>query len=228
MLNDDQTDMPTTFRFDDHEVRVLRDEQGETWFIAGDVAAVLGYRDANNMVRWLDDDESDTQIVSIRSENGVFQSREVTIISEFGLYHALLKSRRPEAKSFLRWVTHEVLPALNRTGTYSAQPGTPESADASESFEAEWIIEECGSVRSLPILGSTAIAQFSSLVGLFEGGYHMGTDEAVRAASRVWFRQTGMDLWPILQQAFTPLEKSSITNLLDVSMGCYPPPKRKQ
>lgn len=231
MMNTDPSNMPVTFHFDSHEIQVLYNAQGEAWFIASDVAAVLGYRDALNMVRWLDDDESDTQIMSIRSVNGVIQDREVTIISESGLYHALLKSRRPEAKPFRRWVTHEVLPALRRTGAYSTRSAAsqqPESrSESSRAFEsADWLVEECDSISTLPILGPTAIAQFSSLVSLFESAYRMSTDEAVQAASRVWLHQTGIDLGIIFRQAFAPRVKSPWAGLLDVSLN-WPPSKPK-
>ncbi|MDZ7896395.1 MAG: Bro-N domain-containing protein [Sphingobium sp.] len=84
------------------------------WWVAGDVARVLGYRDAPNMCRLLDEDEQLTHNVSSRSVNGVVQDRDVTIISESGLYHAILKSRRAEAKAFRKWVTAQVLPAIRR------------------------------------------------------------------------------------------------------------------
>ena len=84
------------FQFHTTEVRtVLRD--GQVWFVASDVAQALGYAEAYDMTRFLDEDEAAPHIVRIRSENGTIQTREVTIISESGLYHALLKSRKPEA-----------------------------------------------------------------------------------------------------------------------------------
>jgi hypothetical protein len=71
------------------------------------------------MVRMLDDDEAAPHNVGVRSENGVEQDREMTIISESGLYACILKSRRPEAKAFRKWVTGEVLPTLRKTGRYA-------------------------------------------------------------------------------------------------------------
>lgn len=116
----------TVFAFDSAAVRTLvRD--GDPWFVAGDVANVLGYRDASNMVRMLDEDEADTHNLSTSSENGVVQDREVTIINESGLYACVLKSRRPEAKAFRKWITSEVLPALRRNGQY-AVPGPGQAA----------------------------------------------------------------------------------------------------
>lgn len=110
------------FQFGDQAIRVL--ELGDTvWFVAGDVAQVLGYADAKQMTRWLDEDEAALHNVQSRSENGTLQSREVTIISESGLYNAVLKSRRPEAKPFRRWVTEEVLPSIRKTGGYRKRGG---------------------------------------------------------------------------------------------------------
>ncbi|SEQ11121.1 BRO family, N-terminal domain [Azotobacter beijerinckii] len=105
------------FSFDQHPVRVI-ERDGELWFVAGDVAEALEYRDAGNMIRNLDDDEADTHIVSTRSDNGVEQDRELLIINESGLYAAILKSRKPAAKRFKKWVTSEVLPSIRKTGRY--------------------------------------------------------------------------------------------------------------
>lgn len=98
-------------------------EDGEPWFVASDIAKALGYRMASDMNRRLDDDEKGTR--SVRTPGG---TQEMTVISEAGLYSAVLGSKLPEAKAFKRWVTHEVLPAIRRTGGYmAAKPDeTPE------------------------------------------------------------------------------------------------------
>ncbi len=108
-----QAALPATFQFGSTEVRTV-DRDGQVWFVAGDVAKALNYADAVQMTRVLDDDEADLHTMQIRSENGTLQTREVTILSESGLYHALLKSRKPQARPFRRWVTQEVLPAIRR------------------------------------------------------------------------------------------------------------------
>lgn len=108
------------FAYGDALVRVV-EINAAPWWVAGDVAKVLGYREARDMTRHLDDDEQLPHIVR-RLEGGREVDREVTIISESGLYHAILKSRRPEAKPFRKWVTSEVLPAIRRNGFY-AMPG---------------------------------------------------------------------------------------------------------
>ena len=105
------------FDFKNHSVRVI-DEDGEPWFVAMDVAEVLGYSDAHKMCSKLDEDEkSNRQIGGLGTQTG---GRGTTIINEAGLYSCILTSQKPEAKPFKRWVTHEVLPAIRKTGSYSA------------------------------------------------------------------------------------------------------------
>lgn len=115
---------PSVFNFGTHAVRiVVRD--GEPWFVASDVCATLGYRDAEKGTRNLGSHQkADTQIVGT-SSNGTDQARRVTIINESGLYRLVLRSRKPEAEKFSDWVTGEVLPSIRKTGRYeepSAQP----------------------------------------------------------------------------------------------------------
>ena len=118
------------FAFDSQAVRVvLRD--GEPWFAATDVAEVLGYRNAPDMTRMLDEEEKDTQIV--RTPGG---NQSLTVINESGMYACVLKSRRPEAKRFRKWVTSEVLPSIRKTGRYEVPapdlgmpPRLPQPAD---------------------------------------------------------------------------------------------------
>lgn len=106
-----------TFQFNGKSIQVINKEN-QAWFIANEVANLLGYRDAHNLTRILDDDEAGTHNMSIRSENGIEQTRVVTIINESGLYHAAFKSRKAEVKPFRKWVTAEVLPQIRKTGKY--------------------------------------------------------------------------------------------------------------
>lgn len=96
---------------------------GEPWFVATDVAKALGYRMASDMTRRLDDDEKGTR--SMRTPGG---EQELSVISEAGLYNAILGSKVPGAREFKRWVTHDVLPALRRDGAYVASDGTEDDA----------------------------------------------------------------------------------------------------
>ncbi|WP_078316036.1 phage antirepressor KilAC domain-containing protein [Mycobacterium sp. D16Q16] len=109
------------FTFEDHQhIRVLRNVDGEPWFVGADVARTLGYRDAHNMLRRLDADERGTQSVS--TPGG---PQTLGVISEPGLYAAILGSQIEGAQRFKRWIAREVLPAIRKTGTYSAYPAQP-------------------------------------------------------------------------------------------------------
>ena len=99
-------------------IRAMRGEDGEPWFVASDVAKALGYRDAEKMTRRLDDDEKGTR--SVGTPGG---EQQMTIITEAGMYSAVLGSKVEGAKRFKRWVTHDVLPALRRDGAYVASSG---------------------------------------------------------------------------------------------------------
>lgn len=100
------------FQFEDREVRVV-DVDGAPWFVASDVAKILGYREAYHLTRGLEADEKGPQIVGTPSG-----TQEMTAISEAGLYSAILRSRAEGAREFKRWVTHEVLPAIRQHGGY--------------------------------------------------------------------------------------------------------------
>ena len=90
---------------------------GEPRFLAADLARVLGYRDANTAIRKVHLDEKGTHIV--RTPGG---DQEMAVVTEPGLYSLVMGSRRPEAQAFKRWVTHEVLPAIRKTGRYETAP----------------------------------------------------------------------------------------------------------
>ena len=117
----------TTLQFNNDQfgqLRVVRDESGEPWFVAKDVCDALGI--ATNHLRedgrGLDEDE----VLSLPNWEG--KGSAPLIVSEPGFYKLVLKSRKPEAKAFQRWVTHEVLPSIRKKGGYiaAAADETPE------------------------------------------------------------------------------------------------------
>lgn len=118
-------------------IRALRGEDGEPWFVAKDVATILGYGDATHMTRRLESDEKGLR--SVETLGGI---QSVTVVTEPGLYSAILGSRVPEAKAFKRWVTHEVLPAIRRDGGYMvARDETPEQTMARAVLLAQQTID---------------------------------------------------------------------------------------
>lgn len=106
-----------TFNFNNAPLRTLTDESGDPWFIAKDACDILGI-DTNHLREALDDDE----ITNLRNSEVWNQpGRAPLIISEPGLYKLIMRSRKPEAKEFQRWVTHEVLPSIRKHGAYMTQ-----------------------------------------------------------------------------------------------------------
>lgn len=103
---------PAVFSFYEHQVRTVVIDDG-VWFVCTDVAEALGYRNAPDASRHLDDDEKGTHI--LRTPGG---DQKLTIINESGLYALVLRSRKPEARKFAKWVTAEVLPTIRKTGAY--------------------------------------------------------------------------------------------------------------
>lgn len=109
------------FEFEGNKVRALADGD-EVMFVASDIAKILGYRDAEKLTRTLDDEEKGTR--PIGTHGG---TQTMTVISEPGLYKAILQRQtgrmevevtREFVKRFQRWVTHEVLPQIRKTGGY--------------------------------------------------------------------------------------------------------------
>jgi prophage antirepressor-like protein len=128
----------SVFQFQSYPVRTLQIDEAP-WFVASDIAKVLGYRDAEQISRHLDADEKRAQIVDVqggtifsgtppkapafkgtRPVSTLHTPQRMTIISESGMYAAVLRSNRPEANKFRKWVTSVVLPAIRKNGAYAA------------------------------------------------------------------------------------------------------------
>jgi anti-repressor protein len=99
------------FNYESKEVRVIKDNEGNPWWIASDVCEIIGLSNTTEALRNLDDDEKSTLRIS---EGGP----ERNIINEPGLYLLIIRSNKPEAKKFKRWITHEVLPSIRKKGRY--------------------------------------------------------------------------------------------------------------
>lgn len=113
------------YQFDGRNIRIIEID-GEVWFVAADVAVELGHREAYHLTRLLDEDEKAPHIVgTIRGD------QEVTLISEAGLYRAIVQRRttkrmddkvKARLARFDRWVFHDVLPTIRKTGGYGHPP----------------------------------------------------------------------------------------------------------
>lgn len=100
------------FSYNGAQVRTV-EQNGEPWWVLKDVCDILGIANSRDVVNRLDDDEKG--VGQIDTLGG---AQEMTIISESGLYNVILRSDKPEAKPFRKWVTAEVLPTIRRNGGY--------------------------------------------------------------------------------------------------------------
>lgn len=182
------------------QLRVVQGEDGEPWFVAKDVCDALGLGRQQDSTRYLDDDEKGECLVNTPSG----EQRMVTV-SEAGLYSLVLKSRKPEARAFKRWVTHEVLPSIRKSGGYMV--ARPDESDAEVLSRALLIAQQTIERRDQRIADQQAVigelspkAAFFDAVGdsdgkmsvadlskaLRQAGIQMGQNRLFK-----WFRDNG-------------------------------------
>lgn len=111
---------------------------GEAWFVLKDVCEVLNIADHKVVVRRLDEDE----VCQTPLTDSMGRQQSTTIINESGLYHVILRSDKPEAAPFRRWVTNDVLPAIRKTGSYNAPQLTRSQLLATALIAAHEELEE--------------------------------------------------------------------------------------
>lgn len=132
----------TVFNYGESPIRTMQ-QNGEIWWVLADVCKVLGIKNSRKAATQLDEDEKNTVTFS----DGIPGNPNKTIINEPGLYSLILRSNKPEAKAFKRWVTHEVLPTIRKTGSYG-----------NEKMEIAKLIASCKS--------ATAVKGILSLYGI--------------------------------------------------------------
>jgi len=101
------------FSYEGKEVRTIQ-RNGETWWVLKDVCGVLDLSNARMIADRLDEDDVSLAYVT----DSIGRQQQTNIVNESGLYNVILRSDKPEAKKFKRWVTHEVLPQIRRHGAY--------------------------------------------------------------------------------------------------------------
>lgn len=110
------------FSYGENAVRVVM-KDNEPWWVLKDVCDSLGLSDTSKVAERLDDDELTRTIIVSGGQN-----REMYAVNESGVYSVIFQSRKPEAKIFKRWVTHEVLPSIRKTGMFSTTQSYIEAA----------------------------------------------------------------------------------------------------
>lgn len=124
------------FEYQNNKVRTV-DVDGEAWFVLKDVCEVLHLGTTAKVAERLDDDEKGMN--QIHTPGG---AQNVTVVNESGLYHVILRSDKPEAAPFRRWVTNDVLPAIRKTGSYNAPQLTRSQLLATALIAAHEELEE--------------------------------------------------------------------------------------
>ncbi len=171
--------------FHDHPVRIA-DRDGEPWFVAADVCKILELTNPSKAVSNLDEDE--------RSNLLLGRQGEAIIISESGMYALVIRSNKPAAREFRKWITAEVLPSIRRTGRYGGFRDDAEAQSGLVAFVCRRLVEDPSSVPlptlelvksiiaargavtrrlSKPLPASPAQRLIAELPGLFEflGGF---------------------------------------------------------
>lgn len=118
----------SVFAFEKKEVRFVSTAEKPQW-VASDVCAILEIKNVGDALADFDEDERGIASIYTRGDDNPY-GQEMLTVTEPGLYRLIFKSRKPVAKRFQRWVFHEVLPAIRKTGSYSAVPTQPQLTDA--------------------------------------------------------------------------------------------------
>jgi len=113
------------FNYESQEVRTVL-KNNEVWFVAKDVCGVLGLTRTNDALERIDDDEKVMRKISAPHDI----DRHMWLVNESGLYSLILRSNKPEAKKFKKWVTSDVLPSIRKTGSYSIAKKLPTHQEA--------------------------------------------------------------------------------------------------
>lgn len=100
--------------FNDFNLRIF-DHNNVQWFMVVDVCKILGLTNPTEAIRNIDNDDlSTTEVI-----DKIGRKQKANIINEYGLYELIFKSRKKEAQNFKKWITHEVIPSIRKTGKYS-------------------------------------------------------------------------------------------------------------
>jgi len=157
----------TPFSFGTHAVRVVQ-RDGAPWFVASDVCAALGYVNPRDAVAThLDDDEK-----GVANGDTLGGRQVLTIINESGLYALVLRSRKPQARKFAKWVTSEVLPAIRKTGAYAtpaAQPGALRISQLIAAGNGVYIETE-----ELHLIAAACLEKLAHRAAFYQAGLRLG------------------------------------------------------
>lgn len=166
--------------FETSTVRMRIDHTGSTWWVAKDICDALGILDYRQAYDRLDDDERGGY--QIPTPGGI---QEVMCVNESGLYNLIFRSDKPAAREFRRWVTHEVLPQIRKTGSYG-RPGSQPAIPLADRYTTRLRFER-------PYKTPLEVFQSWMTAGkLLHGPKWAVREQALLAVER----ETGLQLWP--------------------------------
>jgi anti-repressor protein len=124
------------FDFHKHPVRVVMVD-GEPWFVLADICRALGLtRGPAQVAERLDDGVRQPYPIT----DGLGRTQNAIVVSESGMYEVVIRSDKPDAVAFRRWITGRVLPAIRKTGSYSEYPAAPRQLPSKKEL-AQWVVE---------------------------------------------------------------------------------------
>lgn len=197
------------------------EKDGELWWVLKDVCEVIGIAKHTNVAARLEDDEKGACVMGTPSGQ-----QSMIIINEPGLYNVILRSDKPEAKDFKRWVTHEVLPSIRRHGSYALAPTQPMTPAQLLAAQAQLLVdmerrmdEMQGQTRALEAKVDTAMKAFSRPA---EDHWRSDMDNAVKDLNKAM----GWSLPKLRGKLFSELEHTVNCNL-DARLRCLRNRKKK-
>ena len=200
------------FNYNDTPLRTVEREDG-IWFIAADVCKNLGLDSVHTAMSRIESDEG--TLVEIPHPQNAEKTLQVNAVNEPGLYALILGSRKPEAKDFKRWVTHEVLPSIRQHGSYALAPTQPQLL-----VDMERRMDEMqGQTRALEAKVDTAMKAFSRPA---EDHWRSDMDNAVKDLNKAM----GWSLPKLRGKLFSELEHTVNCNL-DARLRCLRNRKKK-
>lgn len=192
------------FQYNGNQVRTVSID-GEPWFLVKDVCDILELTNQGNAVARLDEDEKQT----IRLTDTLSRNPNMTIVNEPGLYSLINRSRKPEAKVFQRWVNHEVLPSIRKTGSYSVQQLTPseilhqmtgalveleKKQDHQAAVLAETQRQIADLIHGLVDINEPLRSQFNTAVRTYAGTVDINFAEAYNKVYNLLSKQNGVNI----------------------------------
>lgn len=195
------------FNYHDTPLRTI-EKDGELWWVLKDVCGALGIVDHVSVQRRLDDDEKGVgQILPLSGKGG---AQETIVVNEPGLYNVILRSDKPEAKDFKRWVTHEVLPSIRQRGAYSLPAMSPAQLIAAQAQVLVDMEKKVAAVEThtlaLEAKVDTAMKAFSRPA---EDHWRTDMDEAIKQLNA----DMGWSLPKLRGKLFAELERAANCNL---------------